>query len=125
MLRTLRFIANSYNQPTACYTVLNFLWNALHLACSLKKLLTILILITLAGQTCGCFHSKADDISLMKEAEDKGEKGSENKNEKEYVSLIYLGKPELHSKRSFSSYSCKPYVSPLLEDLTPPPDVMI
>ena len=95
----------------------------MHLAGTLKKLLTILILITLAGQTSGCFHSNADDISFMKEAKDKGEKCGEDKNEKENVSLTFLSKPELCIKRSFSSYSCKPGLSPLLEDLTPPPDV--
>ena len=58
----------------------------------------------------------------MKEVEEKGEKYGEEKNEKEYVSLSFSGKPLLSIKRSFSSYTCKSCLSPLLEHLTPPPD---
>ena len=125
MLRSPDFIASSYNQPTACYTGLSFLGKAPHLAATLKRLLTILLLVILAGQTTGYFHEKADDISFVKEAEDKAEKWGEGKNEKEYVSLTFLNNPGPCVNRSFASYSCKPGLSPLLEHLTPPPDVKL
>jgi len=97
----------------------------MHLAATLKKLFTILLLIVLAGQTFGYFHAKIEGISFMQEAEDKVEKNGEEKNEKEYVSLTFLSKPAICTKGSFTSYSCKPVVSPLPEQLTPPPDVTL
>ena len=125
MLRSHNFIACSYNQPTSCYTRLSFLKNALHLATTLKKFLTILLLIALAGQVSGYLYANAEGISLMQEAEDSGEKNGEEKNEKEYVSWVSLNKIELSPKRSFTSYSSKPCLSPQLDPHSPPPDVTL
>ena len=125
MLRSVCFTTNSYNATTVCYTHFLYLPDALHLAATLKKLLTLLILLTLAGQSSGCFPPKKDDIGFMKEIKDQGDKWGEEKNEKEYVSLSFFSKPVFSIKRSFSSYISKPWLSPLLEHLTPPPDVSL
>lgn len=61
----------------------------------------------------------------MQEADEKGEKGGEEKNEKEFVSYFSIGKIELSVTRSFSSLSCTPCLSPVLDHLTPPPDVTL
>jgi hypothetical protein len=86
----------------------------------LKKLLTIFLLITLAWQATGYIHHKIDNVSFTQNVED--EKASEGKNEHEYLSYASLAEVELLIKRSFSSYFCKPCLSPPLSQLTPPPD---
>ena len=97
----------------------------MHLAATLKKLLTILLLIILAGQTSGYFHAQTHEVSFMQEADEKGEKGAEEKYEKEYVSYMSLCKTELLSKKAFGFYCCDPSLSPVEDLLTPPPDVTL
>ncbi|MGZ8538561.1 MAG: hypothetical protein ACXWV9_09885 [Flavisolibacter sp.] len=61
----------------------------------------------------------------MQEVDEKGEKNGKEKNEKEYIPHASLIKSRLPIKQSFEFYSCAPVLSPVLDHLTPPPDVII
>ena len=99
--------------------------NTAHLAATLNKLITILLLIILAGQTSGYYHAQTYEISFMQEADEKGEKSVEEKHEKEYVSYTSHCKTGLQLKKDFGGYFCDLSVSPVLDHLTPPPDVSL
>jgi hypothetical protein len=90
-----------------------------------KKLLAILLLITLAAQTSGYFHPEKEVISIMQESDDKGEKCGEEKKEKEFPSCSSIINNIVSAKRPSGYHSCKPRLSPILDHLTPPPDVTL
>jgi hypothetical protein len=96
--------------------------NALHLAGTLKKLLTILLLFVMIVKVSVCFYSETHEVTFLQEADEKGEKSGEDKKEKEYVLNATLKKPEPSEKAIFGFHSCDPGIFPILDHVTPPPD---
>jgi hypothetical protein len=90
----------------------------------LKKLLTILLLILLAGQTAGQFHTNAHEVSFTQEADDKNEKGVKEKKDNEYIAHAFRSEAEFSVQAAFDFYSCMIGLSPVVPHLTPPPDVL-
>lgn len=95
----------------------------MHLAATLKKLLTILLLLILAGSSSGYFHDTSYEVSCMQETEEKVEKSSEEKSDNEYLFHTSRRKPGLAEKKAFFSYSCNQGLFPVLDRIAPPPDV--
>jgi D-ribose pyranose/furanose isomerase RbsD len=94
----------------------------MHLADTLKKLLTILLLLAMTVTVSVFFYTEIQEVSFLQEADDEGEKNGEEKIEKEYALHATLKKREVSEKRIFRSYSCNPGLSPILDHLKPPPD---
>jgi hypothetical protein len=90
----------------------------------LKKLLVILILISLAGQTAGCLDMRSYCITLVQDVEDKGDEKEEKQKEKDYTTYDSYCKTLLLTERSFMCFSCNPGLAPLLNQAYPPPDVI-
>ena len=95
----------------------------MHLAATLKRLITILLLFALAGQTFSYFHTSDCEVSYLQEADDKGKKGGEEKKAKECILNPSDNGAELSQPATIDSYSCIARISPVLDLLKPPPDV--
>lgn len=88
----------------------------------LKKLLTILIIILLAGHTIGYFHALADSITHTQAAEDRGQTGIEEIKEKECINTCGLSFPERPGNLCFNLYPGHPDLLHVKDLITPPPD---
>jgi hypothetical protein len=94
-----------------------------HLAATLKKLLTIWLLIILAVQIpASILNIKTHEVSILLDTEETGEKKAEVKFEKEYLHNSSSGKITGCADSKFAIYSCDPDTAPVLDRHTPPPD---
>lgn len=94
----------------------------MHFAATLKKLLTIMLLIVLAGQASSHFYAKSYEVSYAQETEEKGDKSSEEKKEKEYLTVPCLITLSSTDRKIFSHHGSTLGLHPVLDHLTPPPD---
>jgi hypothetical protein len=94
----------------------------LHLAATLKKLITILLLIVLAGQSSGYFHTNGTEISFMQGTDEKDEKGGKEKQDKEFATCEYSHNKVDSLQNIFATYSSDLGASSIFDLPTPPPD---
>ena len=121
----MRITTSSYNPTTNCYTINDPIRISCQLAASLKKLLTILLLLILAGQIPGLIHTKGYETGFILEAEEKGEKNGEDKSEKKFFPHHNYHNEDLPVKRSYDLHSCDLFLSHVLDLHTPPPDLSL
>jgi hypothetical protein len=88
----------------------------------LKKAITILLLIVLAGQASVYYYEHTHEVSLLKEIEEKAEKNKDVKKDKEYVPSSLVFDLELFIQEPFTTYCIDPSLHPVLDNLTRPPD---
>jgi len=95
-----------------------------HIAATLKRIITILLLLLMVGQITGTFSAKSTEIKLVQDLEEKKDNsGKKDKKEsKDYDSDIFSFTNLLENKADIHSALVAATVSPVLEHLTPPPD---
>lgn len=68
------FIAAGYNATTDSYVHGFYVRAILHLAATLKKLLTIFLILLMTANASGYFYGKPYHVKLVQEADEKNEK---------------------------------------------------
>lgn len=94
------------------------------IAPALKQIITILLLLIMAGQATGIFYSKPLQLHLEQDLDDKNEHASkeDKKESKEFISPSMPLQLKLIDKVVFNSASVIIISSPVIDHLTPPPD---
>lgn len=77
----------------------------------------------MAVQASGIFHSHSSDSYHIHEAYDHHEKTNDTKYENEYISHEYLSGAEHWINKFFALHILDLFLSPVMDYLTPPPDV--
>ncbi len=93
----------------------------------MKRLASILLLLLMLLQAIPVLHfffeKKAVFYSLIDEEKPSGKSSVEKKEGKEFLATVEIYLPVKTSPPLFTSFSLYPYVSPLIEALTPPPNL--
>lgn len=94
------------------------------IAPALKRIITILLLLIMAGEATGFFYSKSCELQLVQELDDKNDSKSkeDKKGGKEFVSHSLSFQPRLINKVDFNLTAVIIIASPVIDHLTPPPD---
>lgn len=95
----------------------------MHLSATLKKLLTILLLIVLAGDSSGYLFAKSYEVSFAHQTEENCDRSSEEKKEKEYLTVPCSITFSLTDSKIFGPYGSALVLFPVFDHHTPPPDV--
>ncbi len=96
--------------------------NLPELAPGLKKFIAILIILLLAGHTCGYFVALADSVSYVLGTEERVETGIEEKKEKECNHTSCPALAEMVYRQRFNIYADHPGLLHIKDLITPPPD---
>lgn len=97
-----------------------------HIAPALKKIITILLLIVMAGQAVGAFYIMPSSVTCVQEGDDTKESGNKEgkKETKEFLSGSYFFYQALLCKTTFFSSLAVAIPAPEKDQLTPPPDCL-
>lgn len=97
----------------------------LHLAPALKKLVTILLLMVLAGEVVVYLPGSSHTTVCMQETEEKAEKTGEEKKDKQFVGGMIHATNETSGIAHSYPYNIPGFTTPVLDHLTPPPDSLV
>ena len=97
--------------------------NRVHIAVTLKKLITIFLLFALVGHAVDYFHTIAPEVSYFQEADEKCEKNDDEKKVKDCILSVSAFFAALQQPTNIDGYFCVHRLSPVLDLLQPPPDL--
>lgn len=97
----------------------------LHLAPALKKLVTILLLMVLAGEVVVYLPGNGHTTVCVQETEEKAEKTGEEKKDKQFVGGLISTSAFTTGIGHVDPYNFPGFIVPLLDHLTPPPDSLV